>query len=248
MELDIYIQEKNLAIEFNGVYWHSVLFKDKYYHYNKWKTCKEHGIKLLTIWEDDWQNKQGIIKSIIANNLKINTNKIYARKCNIQVVKNTKEFLNSNHLQRWCQSSINLGLYYNNGLVSLMTFGKRKITGNVSYELLRFCSILNTNVTGGASKLFNFFIKQYNPSSITSYASCDISDGSLYKILGFKEIGHDGLNYKLVQNESRKRRSNFMKYKQEENQNQTEQKTNKNSCYKIFGTGNLKYLWVNESI
>jgi hypothetical protein len=245
-ELDIYIPSLNLAFEFNGLYWHSDLFKEKKYHYNKWKLCKDNGIKLMTIWEDDWNFKQNIVKSIILNKIGKNKEKIYARKCIIKEVpfNKSKEFLDSNHLQGWCLSKVNLGLYYNDELVSLMTFGKRKISGKKQHELLRFCSKLNTSVIGGASKLFKHFIRNYKPNKIISYASCDISDGSLYKILGFNEIGHTGINYWWVK-DKRYHRSGFMKHKlvrEGADPNKTEnQIMHEDGFNKIWGTGNLKY-------
>lgn len=64
-ELDIYVPNKNLAFEYNGMYWHSDLFKDKDYHQKKFLKCKEKGIRLIQINEYDWMNKQDIVKSII---------------------------------------------------------------------------------------------------------------------------------------------------------------------------------------
>ena len=246
-ELDIYIPEFGLALEFNGIYWHSDKFKEHDYHYNKWKLCKENGIKLLQIWEDDWDCKQDIIKSIILNSLNLTQNKLYARKTSIKEVTDPKYFLNENHLQGWCQSSINIGLYYNDDLVSLMTFGKRKISGSDTHELLRFCSKLNTNIIGAASKLFNFFINNYEFNNIISYASCDISDGSIYKILGFKEIGHTGLNYWWFKDGKKYHRSKFMKHKLVKEGfdiSKTENEIMKEQGFlKIYGSGNLKFLF-----
>jgi hypothetical protein len=248
-ELDIYIPEKNLAIEFNGVYWHSDQFKEKNYHFNKWKQCKDKEITLLTIWEDNWTGKQEIVKSIIKNKLGIIKNKINARDCKIVKISynETKEFLNNNHLQGWAPSKINLGLFYNNKLVSLMTFGnRRRITQNKSkegyYELIRFCNKTNINIRGAASKIFSYFIKEYKPKEIISYASCDISNGHLYETLGFKFIKHTGLNYWWVKNGVKYHRSNFMKHTLNGNKNLTENEIMRSNNYlKIYGCGNLKY-------
>lgn len=133
-----------------------------------------------------------------------------------------------------------------------MTFGKkRKILGQNSregeYELLRFCNKLNTNVLGGASKLFKHFIKEYNPTEIISYANCDISDGNLYNILGFKEVSHTGINYWWVK-DKRYHRSNFMKHKLVKegfDSNKTEKQIMEDRGFnKIYGTGNLKYKYI----
>ena len=251
-EFDIFIPSLNLAIEHNGLYTHSEIKKDKNYHYDKWKYCRDRGIKLLTIWEDQWLNKKDIIKSIILSNLKKLENKIYARKCEIREcnIKESRDFLEKNHIQGYCSSKIKLGLFYNNELVSLMTFGyprfakKKKET----IELLRFCSKLNTNVIGAASKLFSYYKKHYENKNIISYANCDISNGSLYRTLGFTEIAHTGINYWWTDYNKRYHRMTFMKKKlvaKGNDNNKTESEIMRSNRFsKIYGTGNILYEYI----
>jgi len=192
LELDIYIPSKNIAIECNGIYWHSTENKNKKYHIDKFIKCQEKGIQLLSIWEDQIKNKPNIVKSLILSKLGIYKERIYARKCTIKKV-NSKEsniFLNQNHLQGKINSSIRYGLYYKDELISLMTFNKRRVGyggkfKEGQYELSRFCNKLNMQVIGGASKLQKQFIRDYNPDSILSWSSNDISNGHLYKSLGY---------------------------------------------------------------
>ena len=194
-EIDIYIPDKKIAIECNGVYWHSSIYKDNKYHYNKYKSCSEHGIQLLTIWEDWIEHKPDIVKSILLSKLGLLRERIYARNCCIREVspKDAIEFLNMNHIQGSCNSKIRYGLYYKDKLVSLMTFGKKRsaMMGKYKYEdvweLTRFCNTLNTSVVGAAGKLLKHFIKNINPTTIESFASHDISNGNLYNTLGFKK-------------------------------------------------------------
>ena len=98
------------------------------------------------------------------------------------------KFLNSNHLQGKSASKVRLGLYHNDELVSLMTFGKFRFNKNVEWELVRFCSKSGCNVVGGASKLFNYFINTYKPKSIITYSNNNLGNGSVYKGLGFSEF------------------------------------------------------------
>ena len=145
-EYDLYLPDIKLAIEYNGLYWHSDIYKDKKYHYDKWLYMNKQNVKLITVWEDDWNYKQDIIKSIIKNQIGKNKNRIFARKCEIKNVSysDNKIFLENNHLQGNCVSSIRLGLFFNEELVSLMTFGKKRMVlkskskNNNEYELLRF--------------------------------------------------------------------------------------------------------------
>lgn len=246
-ELDMYIPDLKLALEFNGLYWHNELYKEKKYHFNKWKICKDNNIQLITIWQDDWNNKQDIIKSLIVNKLGRNNNKIYARNCIIKEVSNiiTNNFLKNNHLQGACNSSIRLGLFHNDELVSLMTFGKRNIGNTTQFELIRFCSKIYTNVIGAASKLFNYFINNYKFEKIISYANCDISNGDLYEKLNFKNLGHTGINYWWSNNWEKIHRVKFMKHKISNFEGRTEKEIMINRGYnRIFGTGNIKYEYI----
>lgn len=213
--LDIYLPDYQLAIEFNGLYWHSELFKDKYYHLNKTNMCKEKNIHLIHIWEDDWYNRKEIIKSIILNRIQKIENKIMARKCCIKIVNNkdTSDFLNKNHIQGYTKFSDSIGLYYNEELVSLMCFGWRSTNGKREYELIRFCNKINTNVVGSASKLFNYFLSNNNVNRIISYSDISIFSGNIYKTLGFKFERKSEVNYWWVVKGIRKHRFTYNKKK-----------------------------------
>ena len=255
LELDIYIPELRLAFEFNGLYWHNELYKDKNYHLNKTELCEKKGIQLIHIWEDNWINKQDIVKSMILNKLGKTPNKIYGRKTIIKEITDNKivrNFLETNHLQGFIGSKIKLGLFFENELVSLMIFGKRriamgkKLTNEGEYELLRYCNKLNTNVLGGASKLFKYFIENFNPKEITTYADRSHSNGKLYKQLGFKFISKTQPNYFYIINGIRKHRFNFRKdklIKEGFDSNKTEHQIMLNrNIYRIYDSGNLKYV------
>ncbi len=191
-ELDIYIPSYNLAIEINGIFWHSeTCGKDRKYHLSKTEICLSKNISLLHILDQEWIFKKEIIKSMILNKIGKIPNRVYARKCEIKNINNNnlKLFLNSNHIQGYAHSSINLGLYYNNELVSVMTFGKNRFKKNSNeWEMVRFCNKLNTSVVGGASKLFQYFIKNYNQDNLTiiSFSDRRFFSGELYKNLGFE--------------------------------------------------------------
>lgn len=190
-EIDIYLPEQNFGIEYNGSYWHSELNgKDKNYHLNKTKLCKEKNLTLLHIWDHEWIEKTELIKSRIKSHLGLNQ-KVFARNTIVKVVSNkdTIDFLNTNHIQGSCPSSVNLGLYKDNQLIALMTFGKSRYNKKYNWELLRYCSSMNINVTGGASKLLSYF-RNNNNGSIISYCDVMRNKGSLYSQLGFSKL-HD---------------------------------------------------------
>ena len=252
LELDVYIPEKKIAIEFNGLYWHSELFKDKNYHLNKTLECEKQGIQLIHIFEDEWLYKQEIVKSRLKNILGLTENKIYARKTQIQEVSSAdaKIFLNKNHIQGNINSKIRLGLYYNNELVSLMTFGNlRKALGSTSedgsYEILRFCNKLNYYIIGSASKLFKYFKYNYKPIKIISYVDRRWSAGNLYRQLGFIELQPSKPNYWYIINGVREYRYKYRKselIKQGFDKDKTEHEIMlERNIYRIYDCGNLKF-------
>jgi hypothetical protein len=243
-----------LGFEFNGVYWHNELYKEKNYHFDKTELCEKNDIKLIHIYQDDWFYKQDIVKSRILNLLG-KSNRIMARKCEIKEITDNKlirEFLKQNHLQGNISSKIKIGLFYNRKLISLMTFGSlRKSMGQKAlegtYEMMRFCNKLNTNVVGGASRLFKYFIKYYNPKEVISYADRSWSQGELYEKLGFKFICKTRPNYYYIINRERKYRFNFRKDKlirEGADPSKTEHDIMlEKDIYRIYDSGNLKYIY-----
>lgn len=230
-ELDFYFPDHNIAIEYNGCWWHSNNFKDKNYHYNKWKQCQEKGIQLISIWEDDYVYKTDIVKSIIKSKLGIYDKRIYARKCVIKEVscKEAKEFINTYHIQGYAIDSIRLGLYYNNELVSIMTFAKSRFKSD-DMEIIRYCNKNGYQIIGGASKLFSYFKNKYDYKNIVSYAESDISNGKLYETLGMTFISHTE-NWKWLYKGVRYNRLNKIKDQHKD-------------LYKCYTTGVLKYKLI----
>jgi very-short-patch-repair endonuclease len=263
-EIDIYLPDYNIGIEINGNYYHSELNgKDKNYHISKTKLANEKGVKLIHIFENEIIFKTSIVKSRILNLLNKTPNKIYGRKCIIKELTNNecKEFLNENHLQGYTPASTNIGLFYNNELVSLMTFGKRKITGKNSLELIRFCNKINTNVIGSASKLFKYFIEKYKPEELISYADIRWSginpDVTLYNKLGFKLKHMSSPNYWYMDKKSylkllhryNFRKGNLRKKIINFDQSKTEWvNMTLNGYDRIWDCGNIVFIFNNQMV
>lgn len=223
LELDIVIPSKRIAIEYNGLYWHSELSggKDKIYHLNKTKLCKNKDYRLIHIKDIDWNYNQFKIKRRIKHILKSTKTKIFARNCTIKKIspKQKSNFLNKYHLQSNDKSQIRLGLYHKEELVSVMTFGNlRNIMGKSTkenhYELYRYAS--KYNVIGGASKLLTFFVRNYNPIKIITYSKNDWGYSNFYEKIGFTFSHNSPPNYyyfKVAQDIKLYHRSNFQKHK-----------------------------------
>jgi hypothetical protein len=248
LELDIYLPELKLAFEFNGLYWHSELYREKNYHLNKTKRCLNKEIQLIHVYEDDWLYKNEIVKSRVLNLLGKTERKIYARKCTINEVDNKtiKTFLEENHIQGYVSSDKNIGLFIENELVSLMTFGKGRFH-NKNTELLRFCNKLNTNVVGGASKIFKYYVSNYK-NNIISYADRSWSNGNLYRQLGFNFVKETPVNFSYISNGIRLNRFKYRKselIKQGYDKNRTEHDImQEKGLYRIYDSGNLKYEYI----
>lgn len=250
-ELDIYLPEYKIGIEYNGLYWHSDLQKDKNYHLKKRKNCLEKGIELITIWEDDWLYKKNIIMSIILNRIGDSNISIGARRCEIKEVdsEKSKEFLNENHIQGWAVSKYRFGLFFEDELVSLITLSKGRISlgsnGDV-YEIVRYCNKLNYNVIGGLSKLFKYFIKIKNPNTVISYCDLDMFKGSSYLKIGMLYSG-ESISYKWCDNNIRWNRWKFRKdklIKEGFDKNMSEyQIMLSRGWYRCWSSGNSKYIY-----
>jgi hypothetical protein len=252
LEIDIYLPNLNIGFEFNGLYWHSELFKQKNYHLDKLDHFRKRGIRIINIWEDDWSFKCDVIKSQIRNWIGISDNKIFARKCKIEEIKDVKlikSFLNDSHIQGYVSSSLKIGLFYEETLVSLMTFdhfeGRKKMQDN-EWNLSRFCNKLNVNVIGGASKLLNYFIKLKKPKRIISFADKSWSNGSLYFKLGFELSSTSYPNYsyfidKRRVNKQRYKKSNLVKIGYDKSLSESKIMEDEFGSYKIFDCGQLKF-------
>ena len=254
-EVDIYLPEIKLAIEYNGLMFHSQgksqysIFRgvSENYHLEKTNLVESKGVQLFHIFEGE---DLDIWISMIKNKLGLNT-KIYARKCLVKEVSSqeARKFLEDNHLQGYSNSKIRLGLYYNEELVSLMTFSKPRYTKNYDWELVRFCTLKGYNVVGGASKLLSSFRSNYK-GSIISYANRRWSNGDLYRKLGFREINRTSPGYFYFKESEMilYTRDKFQKHKLKDlletfDENLTEEENMfENDYRKIYDCGNIVFV------
>lgn len=185
---DIVIENEKIAIEINPTFTHSTIDTmypgiDKNYHKEKTQIANENGYRCINVW--DWDNWDKIIDNIKPKQ------KLYARKLQLKEItkQEANQFLDTYHLQNSCYGNlINLGLYQDEELIQVMTFGKPRYNPHYQWELLRLCTHSDYYVVGGAERLFKHFVKTQNPDSVLSY--CDFSKftGDVYTRLGFKQI------------------------------------------------------------
>lgn len=221
-EIDCYIPELNVGIEYNGLYWHSERRSGHAPTDHNWKTKLAYtkGVRLITIFEDEWINKREIVESRIRHILKSSSQRvIYARKTTVEHIsaQEKHEFLTSNHIQGTDNSSIRYGARHNGELVAVMTITKTNMVkggSGVEYEINRFAVKTNTHAPGIASKLFQTFVKEHSPALVISYADRRWCTGQVYDQLGFVFSAVTPPSYWYLVNNYTKRlhRSNFMKH------------------------------------
>ena len=184
-------------IEINPTYSHNSTFvpwygdkkgkkKEPLDHMNKSKHAEDNGFDCVHIW--DWDDADKVVK-MFSKKVAIG-----ARQCEVRLVEDVTVidvFLNTYHLQNTCKGqSVCVGLYYEEGLVGLMTFGKPRYNSNYEWELLRLCFDGKYTVMGGAKKMFKWFVEHYNPLSIISYCDKSKFSGKVYVDLGFELLSY----------------------------------------------------------
>ena len=244
-ELDIFLPELKLAIEYNGLYWHNEITKDNKYHYNKTELCEAKGIQLYHIYEDDWRDKQNIVKNILLDKLHIKEYKPLNIEYDIKEISDNtlvNTFLTKNHINGHIKSKINIGFFNKGQLIALITF--RKI--NNKYELLQFCNISDFNII---DKLLIFFINKYNPTEIITYLDRSIPQNMIiYNSIGFDYIKKIEPNYYYIINKKRENKNQYRKsmlIKQGFNPLKSEHEIMLDrKIFRIYDSGSLLYRWV----
>lgn len=255
-ELDIYIPDKQLAIEFNGDYWHSSERLSNNYHQQKTIECAKKDIQLISIFEHEWKDnilRQKLVK-LIENKLSNNKNIIYARNTKIRETdrNETDEFCKKYHLQDSSQASIYIGEYYNNELIAVLSLAPPRFNNEYQYEIVRYCVKDSICIVGGLEKLFKYFVNRYNPESIITYIDISKFTGKAYSKIDFKpcELKFSSPNYKWVSADESIVLSRYETQKEKlirnglGNKDQTEREIMISLGYnQVYDCGNLRLEW-----
>ena len=247
-EVDVYVPSRGIAIEFNGLYWHSEDKRTNDYHYNKWLECKRQGVQLIQVWEDEWLEKPSVVKKMLAHKLGVSSDmRVYARKTNAFEVEVSaaRVFFEQNHIQGYGAGSIRVGLENSGVLVACGVFKKRSVD---TLELVRYAT--RCNVIGGQGKILKY-VKTHYPEikKIVTFADHCVSDGGLYEALGFTKVGELKPDYKYVINNKRVHKFGYRLKKFEADPNllfqvgMTEKELAKtNGLLRIYDAGKTKYV------
>lgn len=250
-ELDIYVPEEKLAIEYNGNYWHSFgrqeSTEEKQKHRLKHLLCRDAGIELLQIFEYEWTKKKDIIGSILQHKLG-KSMRVYARDCELVELdyKSAKEFIEQNHLYGHRNATVTYGLKHSGSLVSAISFNKHS---KYEWEIMRLANRIGYTVVGGVGKLFKHFIRRKEPSQVLTFADARYGTGGVYRKIGFTFVQHTRPNYKYLKGNVAYSRQQFQKHKLHQKLEtfdpmMTESENMFNNGYRrIWDSGHYKYVW-----
>jgi hypothetical protein len=252
LELDIYIPSKNIAIEYHGLYWHSSKAGyDRYKHRKKYELCKERGIRLVQIFEDEWLSKKDLVKNKIINIIGCNVStKLFARKLQAKIISSNEAtlFLNQYHIQGSAKSKVQIGLFTGIDLVAVMTFCRPRIMMNQiddgnTWELLRYATHSDYQIIGGAGKLLSCFIKNNPTKKIISWADLRWTDynKNVYQTLGFSLVGETKIGVFFTNFTERKHRWGFRRPAHLGHDIITKDYWDSLGWYSISDAGQLKY-------
>ena len=246
---DIVIEDQKLIIEYDGLYWHSELYKDNNYHLRKRILAEQKGYRLVHLFSDEWIYHRSIVEARLRYLLhKWIGDTVYARDCQITNVKDddAEKFLDSNHLQGNVHAHWNYGLVHNGELVAIMTFGNNRFGDGI--EMYRYCSRIDVSVVGGASRLFKHFITENKDvEKITTFADARWSTSdAFYTKLGFVLDGMSHPGYFIIDGDIRRNRVHYQKHKiaGPNDEGKTEHEiTLERKLYRIYDCGQLRYVW-----
>lgn len=249
LEADIFLPELKIAIEFNGLYWHSTPLKPMLYHREKRELSEKSGIKLIQIWQDEWSLKRPQLESYLRNQLMVGQKKVFARKCSLTIVDSSTalDFMDKNHLQaRPAASRENIALVDSENKIVALGIFRKGFTGK--WELARYANLLDHSVLGGFSRIMSHWVNRHPGVELVSYVDQDKFSGGAYFKFGFKKIGESLMMSYLYKNKRHSRHS-FKKSELKKYDWFDESKTEQENCIKngilpIYNSGTLTLVYT----
>lgn len=254
-EYDVSVPSRHVAIEYNGLYWHSDQFKTKNYHRDKAQAAEEEGWQVIQVWEDDWLYRRGVVKVMLTRKLGVSKEpRLNARSLLVREVDtiSAREFLNVHHIQGYAPGSVRIGLYQPDGTLQAIMLFKHRGGGTNTYELSRYAT--SAIVRGGFSKLFTHFLREYSPDKVISFSDMSISDGSLYRNCGFAQDGILAPDYSYVVGDRRIHKFNYRlkRFREDPELRFEKGKTERelaelNGLHRVYDSGKVRWVWYNRS-
>lgn len=268
-ELDVYLPDHKIAIEYCGMYWHAHKDpadekKNKLNHYNKYMACKALGIRLITVYESEWEQRQPQIKRLLRNAIGKSKGRLMARKCEVRVVPTAeaRAFYEVYHPQGGNGGGYHYGLYWKGVLVACMRFAfgnndRGAGAKNQSWTLGRYAT--RVTVSGAASRLFKAFVDDKKPEEVKSFSDNRYFGGGMYSQLGFALEADVAPDYQVwspkigLQNKPYYQRRNLPKRVAEHNIDTTFDPTTDSrtelemtylmGCGRMYDCGKKRWVW-----
>ena len=252
-EIDIYLPAYRLGVEYCGLYWHGEDRKDSQYHKEKLELAEAAGIRLVTVFEDEWLNpdRRNMVMLRLLGMLGA-SRKIHARKTEVRTLPWTeaRDFLDMYHMQgAGVPAKVCYGLFLGDDLVSVTTWGLSRFNKDVEWELLRFASSGANRVIGGLSKMFSAFVKGVSPKSVLSYADRRWGTGEAYRKIGFVFDGVTAPGYFWCKGSERYSRHHFQKHRLESVLKHFDPAASEaencraNGYWRIYDCGHSRWVW-----
>lgn len=251
-EIDRFCQTKMIGIEINGLSSHSEILGSKDKHYHKWKLdrCKEKGIHLITIFEDEWYYRQDAVKTVITTQLGLQTKGCGARQLSITSIEPAAShpFFERYHVQGSSRFSYVVGAFHDNEMVAAMAFGHPTRQSKYQHELKRYCTSGRIHA-GVASRMFQYFIHNVNPVSVVTFCDNRFFVGKSYSSMGFMYDGEISPDYQYTDDyRTRHHKSKFrlsrLQKLFEDTQGKTEWQIMRENGYdRIWDCGKSRYVW-----
>lgn len=253
-EIDLYLPDHQLAIEYCGLYWHTeARGKDSRYHYDKLEALNQLGIDLITIFEDEWLDRPDVVRSILTNRLGKSQAGVGGRQLQIEEITSgeSRAFLNKHHIQGAATGSYHIGAFHKGVLVGVMVMGPpTRQMSLYQWELKRFAAD-GRNHPGMMGRLFNHFLRTRHPESIVSFSDNRWFPGGSYQQLGFLRDAEIAPDHYYVKNGVRYHKSKFRKsgirrlHPEHYDEALTERAMMENIGYgRIWDCGKIRWVWT----
>lgn len=256
MEIDIYLPEYRIGVEYCGLYWHGEHHKHSAYHKEKADLARSKGIKLVTIFEDEWLNASSKQKVMFRLLTLLGASKTYAARkltCSRVTWGQAKAFLDLHHMQgAGAPAKVCYGLFDGLELKAVSTWGKSRFDAQAEWEMLRFSGAYSDRIAGGIGKMFKAFVREIDPISVVTYADLRWGSGEGYGKIGFTAQGETAPGYFWCKGVSRFSRYDFQKHKLagvlrsfDPLMSETEN-CHRDGYWRVFDCGHSRWLWVKQ--
>lgn len=209
---DIYVPERKIAIEYNGLYWHSERNgRGKDYHFDKLADCAKSGIRLIYIWDDLYTSHPRLVERYLRKELGVDKLKINFNECTIQYIDTdtATEFLEENSMLGYRTALSHLGIYYNGNIEGLLSFN---MYNNGVCEIVQYSDI--HHIIGCLSGALKYILSKNNINTFYAVSDNTISNGKEFKDSGFEFIEALEPDYYLYSNGSRLLREEVSEYEE----------------------------------